>query len=121
MPRSRKSDVDEVDVTADPIDPDLEVADEDDDDDDESDAPLSAATKASAQKLIELLIEKKALQLQPKRSVGPELVEAVGRTLEWPGPPGKKAERLSEILVDSDDVDELFVDDETLAEIVKRW
>ena len=33
----------------------------------------------------------------------------------------QKATKLSDTLVDSDDVDDFFLDDETLIEILKRW
>lgn len=130
MPRAKKTeeeivptpDADEA-LEKDELDegdaPDL--ADDDDDDDDlVEDVPATAEGKASAARLIDLLVEKKALALHvPKPSAA--LIESVARALEWPGPIGKRANKLSDAIVDSDDVDELFVDDETLGEILKRW
>ena len=40
---------------------------------------------------------------------------------QWPGPVAQRASKLSIAIVDSEDVDELFIDDETLAELLKRW
>lgn len=101
-----------------------ELDDEDDldgDDDGEMlDVPASAAGKASAKRLLDLLVEKQALQLR-KKEVGPKLVEAVAKILEAPGSTSGRASKLSDTIVDSDDVDELFVDDDTLVEILKRW
>ena len=119
MPRAKNSDED-FDPTADRgLDTAGEILDESDDELGE-DIPVTAAGKASALRLLDLLVEKKALQLHgDKPSAG--LIEVVARALEWPGPPGRKAARLSEAVVDHDDVDDLFVDDDTLAEILKRW
>lgn len=96
--------------------------DEDDDDADEAviDVPASAAGKASAKRLLDLLVEKGALQLR-KQAAGPKLIEGVAKILESPGSTSTRATRLSDLIVDSDDVDELFVDDDTLVEILKRW
>jgi hypothetical protein len=127
VPKTKKEDVVEAPPVgavddedgADELDGD-EDADEDDEDGDVVDVPASAAGKASAQRLIDLLVEKGALQLR-KKQVGPKLVEAVAKILEAPGSTAGRATRLSDTIVDSDDVDELFVDDDTLVEILKRW
>lgn len=103
-------------------------SDEDDDDLDEEhdedkgafDAPATPAARASAARLVELLVEKKALALHVAKPSA-KLLEALARVLDWPGPVARRASKLSEALLDSDDVDELFVDDETLTEILKRW
>ena len=60
-----------------------ELEDEDDlDDDGEAlDVPASAAGKASAKRLLDLLVEKQALQLR-KKEVGPKLVEAVATGID---------------------------------------
>ena len=81
---------------------------------------VSAAAKASAARLIELLVEKKGLALLAKKP-GTALLEAVARVVESPLPVKVRASKLSEALVDSEDVDDLFVDDEILGEILKRW
>lgn len=126
MPKAKKEDV----VEKAPLEPleedeplDGDIADEEDDADDDGDVidvPASAAGKASAQRLLDLLAEKGALQLHAKK-VGPKLIEDVAKILESPGPTSTRATRLSDTIVDSDDVDELFVDDNTLVEILKRW
>jgi hypothetical protein len=98
-----------------------QIADDDDDNDGEiEEIAASAAGRASAARLIELLVEKKALALHSKKP-GSALLEKVGRILESPAPVKSRAARLSEIIVDSDDVDDLFIDDETLIELLKRW
>ncbi len=131
MASAKKKSDDEVEPTADPQDRLQEAApagdldadlDDDDDDDDGAleDVPATAEGKASALRLIDLLLEKKALALHvAKPSTG--LIEAVARALEWPGPVNRRANKLSDAIVDSEDVDELFVDDDTLGEILKRW
>ena len=131
MPRAKKTEEEIVPTTPDADEalvpegleegdaPDL--ADEDDDDDDAvEDVPATAEGKASAARLIDLLVEKKALALHVAKPTA-KLIEAVARALEWPGPVPRRAGKLSDAIVDSDDVDELFVDDETLGEILKRW
>jgi hypothetical protein len=99
---------------------DLVAASDDEDDDELEDIPASAAGRASAVRLLDFMVEKKALALHAKKP-GTELVEKVGRILESPAPVKARASLLSEIIVDSEDVDELFVDDETLIELLKRW
>ncbi|MDQ3032348.1 MAG: hypothetical protein M3Y87_08040 [Myxococcota bacterium] len=99
---------------------DLAAADGDDDDDELEDLPASAQGRASAVRLLEFLLEKKALALHAKKP-GTELIEKVGRLLESPAPVKARAARLSEEIVDSEDVDDLFVDDEVLIELLKRW
>lgn len=99
----------------------LDLAAPDDDDDDAlEDVPASAAGRASAVRLLEFLIEKKALALHAKKP-GTELIEKVGRLLESPAPVKARAAQLSDEIVDSEDVDDLFVDDEVLIELLKRW
>lgn len=127
MPKTKKEEVVEETPLA-PLEEDEhdetdDLADEEDDDDDDADVidvPASAAGKASALRLLDLLVEKGALQLRAKK-VGPKLIEQVAKTLESPGSTSTRATRLSDTIVDSDDVDELFVDDDTLVEILKRW
>lgn len=99
---------------------DLVAAPDDEDDEELEDVPASAAGRASAVRLLDLLVEKKALALHAKKP-GTELIEKVGRILESPAPVKARAARLSDDIVDSEDVDELFVDDETLIELLKRW
>jgi hypothetical protein len=99
---------------------DLVAAADDEDDDELEDLPASAAGRASAARLLDLLVEKKALALHAKKP-GTELLEKVGRLLESPAPVKARAARLSEEIVDSEDVDDLFIDDETLIELLKRW
>ena len=124
MASAKKKSDDEVEPTADPEDrleggalgrdPDaLDDAGLDDDDDDGAleDVPATAEGKASAIRLIDLLLEKKALALHVAKP-STALVEAVARALEWPGPVNRRANKLSDAIVDSDDVDELFVDDD---------
>lgn len=132
MASAKKKSDDEVEPTADPEDrlqlalargegdPDADLDDEDDDDDALEDVPATAEGKASALRLIDLLVEKKALALHVEKP-STALIEAVARALEWPGPVNRRANKLSDAIVDSDDVDELFVDDDTLGEILKRW
>jgi hypothetical protein len=97
---------------------DLAASDEDDEDLDS--VPATATGKASAERLLELFLEKKALVLHAKKP-GKGLIEGVARILEGPLPVKAKATKLSDTLVDSDDVDDFFLDDETLIEILKRW
>lgn len=119
MPRAKSSD-EEFDPTADRgLDTAGEVLDEDSEDDLVEEA-VSAESKASALRLLTLLVEKKGLQLHVEKPSA-DLIEAVARVLDWPGPPARKATKMSEMVVDHDDVDDLFVDDDTLAEILKRW
>jgi len=132
LPRSKKSEeseekLPELDEAG--REPDLDAEDEDgplaeeDEDEEEEiglDVPATAAGKASALRLMELLVEKKALQLHVKKPGAP-LVEAVARIVESPLPLKVRATKLSDTLVDSDDVDEFFLNDETLTELLKRW
>lgn len=139
MPGSRKSQdeskaevdtngvpLDAVPLETEPGDDELEdgvdaiAAEEDDDDIELEEIPATAAGKASAARLIDLLVEKKALALHAKKP-GAALIEATARVLESPLPMKVKAGRLSDAIVDSDDVDELFIDDETMTELLKRW
>lgn len=130
MARAKKTE-EEVEPTADPADrlerdnvegdvDEDDLEDEGDDDEVLEEVPATAEGKASAARLLDLLVEKKGLALHaPKPS--PKLIDAVARALEWPGPIGKRASKLSDAIVDSEDVDELFVDDDTLEQILKRW
>lgn len=104
-------------------DPDAAIEDDDEDDDaDPIDVPASAAGKASALRLIDMLIEKEGLALAPKvKRPGAALIESVAKILESPGSLSARAGKLSEVIVDSPDVDDLFVDDDVLVEILKRW
>jgi hypothetical protein len=95
-------------------------AEEGDDGDEIEEIPATAAGRASAARFLELLLEKKVLLLHAKKP-GNALIEQVGRLLESPAPLKSRAAKLSEVIVESDDVDDLFIDDETLAELVKRW
>ncbi len=122
MPSASKSPEEEDDLEK---DADAALDDEDglDDEDDEGegeDVPATAAGKASAQRLLDLMVEKKALALHAAKP-GKDLIENVARAIEWPGPVAQRATKLSNAIVDSDDVDELFVDDDTLMELLKRW
>ncbi|UJR84931.1 Hypothetical protein I5071_70100 [Sandaracinus amylolyticus] len=128
MPRSRKGD-DEVENEAleagegdELAEPALDAAAEEEEEGEEAEegVPASAAGRASAARLLELLVEKKALALLAKKP-GNELIEKVARVLESPAAVKARASRLSDVIVDSDDVDELFIDDETLIELLKRW
>lgn len=82
--------------------------------------PASDAGRASAVRMLDLLVEKRALALH-KAKPGKRLIEKVAQVLESRGPLNQRAAKLSETIVDSKDVDELFVDDETLMELLKRW
>lgn len=130
MPRSRKSDDEEVEKDEivpggeedDADEPGLEIPAEPEDDDevDLEEVPASAAGKASAARLLDLLVEKKALALHVKKASN-ALIEGVARVLESPLPVKQKATKLTDTIVDSDDVDDFFLDDETLIELLKRW
>jgi len=82
----------------------------------------SAEGKASAVRLVDLLVEKGGMALSTKnKRPGPKLIESIAKILEAPGTLAARASKLSETIVDSEDVDDLFVDDQVLAEILKRW
>ena len=131
MVRAKKTE-DEVEPTADPadrlerdnldgeLDDEADLEDEGDDDEVLEEVAATAEGKASAARLLDLLVEKKGLALHAAKP-SPKLIDAVARALEWPGPINKRASKLSDAIVDSDDVDELFVDDDTLEQILKRW
>lgn len=131
MARAKKTE-EEVEPTADPadrlgrenldgeLDEDDDLEDDADDDDVLEEVPATAEGKASAARLLDLLVEKKGLALHVAKP-SPKLIDAVARALEWPGPINKRASKLSDAIVDSEDVDELFVDDDTLEQILKRW
>ena len=122
MPRASKPAETDDELEKQPADADADDEDDADDDEEEvaEDVPATAAGKASAQRLIDLMLEKKALALHVDKP-GKDLIEAIARALEWPGPAAQRAGKLSNAIVDSEDVDELFVDYETLAELLKRW
>ncbi len=120
MPVSKTGEVDDELETAAALAAEDDELDEDDDEDDLEEVPATAAGKASAVRLIDLMIEKKALALHAEKP-GKELIEAVAKAIEWPGPISQRANKLSNAIVDSEDVDELFIDDETLGELLKRW
>jgi hypothetical protein len=102
--------------------PDLAVDEDEDDEDQPIDVPASAAGKASALRLIAMLVEKEGLALADGvKKPGPKLIEAIARVLESPGSLSARASKLSDAIVDSEDVDDLFVDDDVLVEILKRW
>ncbi len=82
--------------------------------------PVTAESRESARRLVALLLEKEMLALHASPPSA-ALLDAIARALDWPGPPSRQASLLSSALVDSDDVDELFVGDEVLVEILKRW
>jgi hypothetical protein len=107
---------DELETDAPPDDEDLD----DDEEAEGEDVPATAAGKASALRLLELMVEKKALALHAAKP-GKDLIESVAKAIEWPGPVAQRANKLSNAIVDSEDVDELFIDDETLGELLKRW
>jgi hypothetical protein len=100
--------------------PDAAIEEDEDDEADPIDVPASAAGKASALRLLDMLVEKEALALSAKKP-GPSLIEAVAKVLESPGSLSARATKLSDAIVDSEDVDDLFVDDDVLVEILKRW
>ncbi len=91
------------------------------DEEDEEEAPVSAASRASAKRLLDLLVEKNALVFAAKKKPGSELIDGVARVIDATGSVTARASRLSDTIVDADEVDELFVDDATLAELLKRW
>lgn len=96
--------------------------DEDEDDDEPLEIPASPQGKASALRLIDLLVEKGGLAMANKtKRPGAELIDAVAKILEAPGSLSARASKLSEAIVESEEVDDLFVDDDVLAEILKRW
>lgn len=116
---SKSAEKDDLEKDADSELDEDEGLDEDEEGEGE-DVPATAVGRASAQRLIDLMIEKKALALHAGKP-GKDLIEAVARAIEWPGPLAQRAGKLSNAIVDSEDVDELFIDDETLAELLKRW
>lgn len=121
MPGAKSEEEDDLLKDADAALDDDDDLDEDDEDEGEAeDVPATAAGRASAQRLLDLMVEKKALALHAPKA-GKDLIEAVARAIEWPGPIAQRANKLSNAIVDSDDVDELFVDDDTLIELLKRW
>jgi hypothetical protein len=107
------------------LDESLELGDDDDEDDDDDEPleiPASPQGKASALRLIDLLVEKGGLAMANKtKRPGAELIDAVAKILEAPGSLSARASKLSEAIVESEEVDDLFVDDDVLAEILKRW
>lgn len=121
MPGAKSEEEDDLEAKdADAADEDEDDLEDEDEDAEGEDVPASAAGRASAQRLLDLMVEKKALALHADKA-GKELIEAVARAIEWPGPIAQRATKLSNAIVDSDDVDELFVDDDTLIELLKRW
>jgi hypothetical protein len=122
VPGASKTDEKDDELETKDADPALEDEDglDDEDEGEGEDVPATAAGKASAQRLVDLMVEKKALALHAAKP-GKDLIEAVARAIEWPGPIAQRASKLSNAIVDSEDVDELFIDDETLAELLKRW
>lgn len=106
---------------------DDDLDDELDEDEEEEDertfkVEASAEGKASALRLVDLLLEKGGMALSTKnKKPGPKLIESIAKILEAPGSLSARASKLSETMVDSEDVDDLFVEDEVLAEILKRW
>ncbi len=109
-----KSSIDELEETAD--DEISELANEEPEEDT---APASAGAKASAAKFLQLLVEEKGLALH--KQPGVKLIEAVGRALESTLPLAKRTELMVDAIVDSEDVDELFLDDDKLAKFVRQW
>ena len=102
--------------------PDLAIDEDEDDEAEPIDVPASAAGKASALRLLTMLVEKEGLALADGvKKPGTKLIEAVARVLEAPGSLSARASKLSDAIVDSEDVDDLFVDDDVLVEILKRW
>jgi hypothetical protein len=113
--------VDDIENTAFEADePGEDEPDEDKEEIDLDNARASAAGKASAARLLHLLVENKALALHVKKP-GAKLIERVARILESPLPPKARATKLSDVIVDSEDVDDFFLDDDTLVELLKRW
>ncbi len=131
MPKAKKveaapeDDVAPLEEAENELDEDEELDDDEDlDDDDDEGSPFkveaTAEGKASALRLIDLLVEKGGMALATKKP-GPKLIEAIAKILEAPGSLSARASKLSDTIVDSEDVDDLFVDDDVLAEILKRW
>lgn len=128
MPKAKKEPAVEdeplpLEEAEDELDDSLDLGDDEDEDEDEPiEIPATAVGKASAQRLLDLLVEKGGLAMASKnKKAGNALIEAVAKILEAPGSLSARASKLSETIVDSEDVDDLFVDDDVLAEILKRW
>ncbi|MCS6857324.1 MAG: hypothetical protein NZM37_06405 [Sandaracinaceae bacterium] len=72
----------------------------------------------SAERLVSHLIEEHLLLLSgPPSSI---LIERVARVIDSEAPLSRKASRLAEIFLESDEVDELFAEDKILSELLSR-
>ena len=75
--------------------------------------PASPEARVKAKALLAKLVADKVLALLD--DPGEDLVENVARAIEADRKPKIRAARLAEAIVESDDVDELFLDDDQLA------
>ena len=116
----------------------LKSLDEDGDDDPlppteeaaaETFSPPPAATEPGDQKMtpreeaiafLDILIGREELELEDDYEAC-DIADGVSRILQMPISDGAKATQLSEWLLDQDEVADLFVDDDTLADIVAQW
>ncbi|MFK7929849.1 MAG: hypothetical protein AB8H79_16770 [Myxococcota bacterium] len=75
---------------------------------------------ADARGLLEFLVEREELELEPDHTVD-ELVAGAAPILASPKPPSARAAALSEWLFEQDAVAELYVDDDSLASLIEQW
>lgn len=73
-----------------------------------------------ARELLQFLVEEEQLLIEEGHSLD-EVVPLVGPVLISFRPPDDKAEALSNVLLSSPAVEELFVDDDSLAALLARW
>ncbi|TVQ92713.1 MAG: hypothetical protein EA397_06040 [Deltaproteobacteria bacterium] len=75
---------------------------------------------ADARGLLAYLVEREQLELEDECTVD-ELVEGAAPILASSKPPAARAEALSSWLFKQDEVAELYIDDEALADLISQW
>jgi hypothetical protein len=88
--------------------------------DTDEDADQSMGADGEAKGLLDLLVGREHLELEGDADVGP-LVPGVAQILALPIPHEAKATRLSTWLLEQDEVADLFIGDEQLAELLEHW
>lgn len=121
--KSKTSDDDDFFDDDDDTDSDAEESEDEDDLDeddwDDEEIELSQEHIQNATRFIDYLVEEKSLSFAKKPK--PELIQSVARVLESFKGPTDKAEALSELLVDADEVEDVYISDERLADAIRKW
>lgn len=88
--------------------------------DEEEEEEASEEQLAGARQFLKLLLDAGALELE-KGAVVDQIAAAIAPLLDSPMRPFPKAEALTSMLFDRDDVEEVYVADDDLAKLLEKW